>query len=153
MHVVLVGADFEENLALCSLSASAEAAGHRAEIVAFDDESQIDALADRIARAAPDVVGLSVQFQHRSSEFLRLAMRLRAKGYAGHVTCGGQFPTMAWEQVLTKQTPFDSVAIGDGERTLVDLLDALAHQRSVGDVAGLALPAPLGPRRTVPRPI
>lgn len=153
MHIALIGADFEENLALCMLSASAERAGHRAEVIAFDDDTQIDAIAGRVARAAPGAVGLSIQFQHRSSEFLRLAMRLRAKGYRGHVTCGGQFPTMAWRDVLVGDTPFDSVVLNDGEHTLVDLLDAIEHGTPVKDVAGLAIPSPLGPRRTPPRAI
>lgn len=151
MHVVLVGADFEENLALCMLSAAAAGAGHEAEVVAFDDDTQIERIAERLARSAPDVVGLSIQFQHRSSEFLRLGVRLRAKGYRGHLTCGGQFPTMAWREVLAGRTPFDSVALDDGERTLVDLLRALERGLPLDDVAGLAVPAPLGPRRTAPR--
>jgi anaerobic magnesium-protoporphyrin IX monomethyl ester cyclase len=151
MHIVLIGADFEENLALCMLSAAVERAGHRAKVVAFDDDSQLDAIAGRVARDAPDVVGLSIQFQHRSSEFLRLATRLRSKGYRGHVTCGGQFPTMAWQHVLAGQTPFDSVALNDAEETLVELLRALERGTALAEVAGLAVPSPLGPRRTPPR--
>ena len=151
MHVVLVGADFEENLAVCMLSAAASRAGHRVEVVAFDEESQVDPIAERVARSAPGAVGLSIQFQHRSSEFLRLGTRLRAKGYRGHLTCGGQFPTMAWQHVLAGQTPFDSVALNDGEQTLVDLLDALEQRLPLRDVPGLAVPSPLGPRRTPPR--
>ena len=153
MDIVLIGADFEENLALCALSAAVDAAGHKAEVVPFDEEAELDAVATRVARAAPAIVGLSVQFQHRSSEFLRLAARLRAKGYRGHVTCGGQFPTMAWREVLDGATPFDSIVLGDGERTLVDLAAAIEAGRPVSTVAGLAVPGALGARRTAPRAI
>ena len=153
MRLILVGADFEENLGLCMLSAAATQAGHDVTVVAFDDASRMDDVVARVLESRPDAVGLGIQFQHRASEFLRLGARLRARGFRGHMTCGGQFPTMAWEHVLAGKTPFDSVVLYDGERTLVDLLCALERGGAVEGVAGLAIPAPLGPRRTAPRPL
>ncbi len=151
MRLILVGADFEENLGLCMLSAAATKAGHAVSVTAFDDATQTDAVVERVLAQAPDVVGLGIQFQHRASEFLCLGSRLRAAGFRGHLTCGGQFPTMAWEHVLAGKTPFDSVVLYDGERTLVELLGALERGAPIEDVAGLAIPAPLTPRRTAPR--
>jgi anaerobic magnesium-protoporphyrin IX monomethyl ester cyclase len=151
MRMTLIGADFEENLALCMLSAAVSRAGHTPDVIAFNDDDEIDGIADRVVAASPEVVGLSMQFQHRAHEFLRLAAKLRTKGYRGHVTCGGQFPTMAWEHVLAAPTPIDSVVLYDGEETVVDLLRALSGGGSLDSVAGLALPgAP--PKRTPPRP-
>jgi radical SAM superfamily enzyme YgiQ (UPF0313 family) len=152
LHVVLVGADLEENLALGMLGAVARAAGHQVDLVPFDEEGQIADVAERVVALAPDVVGLSMQFQHRAHEFLRLGAALRKRGFRGHLTCGGQFPTMAWEHVLASPSAFDSVVLHDGEETFAALLSALEHGASLDTVRGLGL-AGEPPRTTGGRPL
>src|SRR5262249_35461298 len=101
---------------------------------------------------APDVIGLSIQFQHRAPEFLGLSRKLREAGYRGHVTAGGQFPTLAWREALGPQNGVDSVVLHDGEETLVDLLAALGRGARLGDVPGLGLRTDDGvPFRTAAR--
>lgn len=139
MRVYLVGADFEENLGLGILAAVTEQAGHEPAIVPFNSPSEMDARVRRVVADDPDVVGLSIQFQHRAHEFLAFARRLRAAGYRGHVTSGGQFPTLAFREVLEGDHGVDSVVLYDGEQTLVELLSALGEGRRLGEVAGLAL--------------
>jgi len=146
MRVCLLGADHEENLGLGMVAAAAEAAGHDVEVLPFNDPRQMETLARRAADA--DVVGLSIQFQHRAREFLILARRLRQVGFSGHLTCGGQFPTMAWRDVLEGRWGVDSVVLHEGERSFVELLAALSGGRPLSSVAGLALPQS---GRTAPR--
>jgi hypothetical protein len=100
MRISLVGSDYEENLGLAMVASALIAARHRVEVLAFNDFGDVDAVVERILRQRPQLVGLGVQFQHRSSDFFRLAQRLRQFGYRGHITCGGQHPTMAWAEVL-----------------------------------------------------
>ena len=85
MRLFLVGADIEENLALGILTAVAEQQGHNARVLGFNDESQSASIVEQIVGAAPDVVGLSMQFQHRADEFLSLSRSLRDAGYEGHL--------------------------------------------------------------------
>lgn len=152
MRVALVGADLEENLGVGILAAVAEQRGHAVTIVPFNDVTEIEVAAARAMRGAPDVIGLSVQFQHRAPEFMALAQRLRALGYEGHVTCGGQFPTLASHEVLARPNGVDSVVLHDGEETLVDLLGAIARGDDLRMVRGLAIRADDGaPMRTEPR--
>jgi len=148
MRVVLVGADLEENLGVGMIAACAERAGHRVDVVPFDTSPQLPRVAESILAKRPDVVGLSAQFQHRSHDFLSLSRELRARGYQGHVTAGGQFPTMAFREVLSRGNGIDSVVLHEGEETFVELLDALANARPLDDVAGLALPNRGMPYRT-----
>src|SRR5512135_1383451 len=96
MEIALVGADIEENLGVGMIAAAAERAGHEVTVVPFSEAHERGPVLARILSLAPDVVGLSIQFQHRSGEFLALAAELRARGYAGHITAGGQYPTLAW---------------------------------------------------------
>lgn len=142
MRVVLVGADFEENLGMAMIAAALHAAGHKVHVVPFNDVSQTDVVTRAVCEWAPDVVGLSMQFQHRGHEFLRLASQLRSQGYRGHVTCGGQFPTLAWREVLEHHRALDSIVLHDGEETVVELLDALRTGAPLASVAGLALRGP-----------
>ncbi len=151
MRVTLVGADFEENLGVGMIAAVAEAAGHAVHIVAFNDPARMDRVVREVLDARPDVVGLSMQFQHRAHEFLSFARRLRAAGFGGHITAGGQFPTLADREVLGADTALDSVVLHEGEETFPALLAALAEGRPLSDVAGLALPSASGPSRTADR--
>ncbi len=139
MRLALIGADFEENLGLGMIAAAAEQAGHTVTIHGFNLPRDAAAVATQCLAARPDVIGLGIQFQHRAHEFLALAARLRAMGFTGHVTAGGQYPTLAWRESLDARWGIDSVVLHDGEGTIVALLDALARHQPLAAVAGLAL--------------
>ena len=152
MHLVLVGADFEENLGMCMIAAAAESAGHRTSVVAFQSAAERGLVARKVLAARPDVVGLAAQFQHRGMDFLGLACDLRRAGFRGHITAGGQFATMAHASILSGRYGVDSVVLYEGESTIVDLLDALVGGRTLDGVAGLALAdGQGGAYRTSPR--
>lgn len=153
MRLVLVGADFEENLGMCMIAAAAESRGHRTTVVPFQGADERPAVVAEVLAARPDVIGLAAQFQHRGADFLSLARDLRRAGFCGHITAGGQFATMAYAHILGGRYGVDSVVLYEGEHTIGDLLDALASGRALDDVAGLALPDGLRARRTMPRPL
>lgn len=152
MHVVVIGADFEENLGIGLIAASLEAKSHRVDIVAFQDPGHIDRVVRNVLSRNPHIVGLSLQFQHRAHEFLTLAARLRRCGFHGHLTCGGQYPSLAWKEVLTHHPAVDSIVLHEGEHTIVELADAVASGRVLNQVAGLAIRDDSGrPMRTPDR--
>ena len=154
MRVVVVGADFEENLGLGLIAASLEAVRHRVDIVAFQDAAHADQVVKKILARKPSMVGLSIQFQHRAHEFLNLAQRLRAHGFRGHLTCGGQFPTLAWQEVLDNHTAIDSIVLHEGEHTVVQLADAVDKRKSLHEIPGLAVrDEKRRARRTAGRPL
>jgi len=138
MHVLLIGAELEENLALRYLAAAVEAKGHRASFAAFDRPADGPAVVAAATREKPDVVGMSMTFQYRAREFGALASSLRASGYRGHVTVGGHFPTFAWQEVLDAFPDIDSVVRHEGEETLPELCGALASGADLAGVRGLA---------------
>jgi hypothetical protein len=88
--VVLVGAEYEENLSLRYLAASVERVGFRAEIVPFNSASGLEEAVRRTLSARPVVVGISVPFQLRAFELLSFASHLRSSGFSGHICVGGQ---------------------------------------------------------------
>ena len=154
MRLVLVGADFEENLGMCMIAAAAESAGYATAVVPFQGVEDRSDVVARVLAARPDVVGLAAQFQHRGMDFLALACDLRRASFRGHVTAGGQFATMAHHSILTGRYGVDSVVLYEGEQTTAELLGALARGESLQGVAGLALPdGQRGTYRTAPRPL
>jgi radical SAM superfamily enzyme YgiQ (UPF0313 family) len=152
MRLTLVGADVEENLGMGMIAAAVTGAGHRVEVLGFNDGAQIPDLVQRIASSDPDVVGLAAQFQHRGLDFLTLATALRKNGFRGHITAGGHFASMGYASILAGRYGVDSVVLYDGEETTVDLLAALAAERSLAEVAGIAFRNARGAVvRTAPR--
>jgi methylmalonyl-CoA mutase cobalamin-binding subunit len=137
MRAVLIGAEYEENLAVRYLAAALQAAGHAVTIVPFSRAADLDAAVDECLRAGPDLVGLSMAFQHRAREFLDLAAALRRRGYAGHVCAGGHVPTAAWRELLAQSPAVDTVVRHDGEVTLVELAAALGEPARWRDIPGV----------------
>jgi radical SAM superfamily enzyme YgiQ (UPF0313 family) len=126
--------------------------GHQVAVVPFNQSDDMQTAADEILRHRPKVVGLGIQFQHRSTDFLQLASLLRTRGYGGHITCGGQYPSMAWAEVLENDPAVDSVVLHEGERSIVELCEALRQSRDLADVPGLAIRSVnKHPARTAPR--
>lgn len=152
MRVTLVGSDCEENLGLAMIAAALTQARHRVDVIPFNEFSELEEVAGQIVKRRPQVVGLGIQFQHRSSDFLLLARRLRQLGYKGHVTCGGQHPTMAWLEILEFESAIDSIVLHEGERSIVELCAALNRQGDITQIPGLALRTRGGSfSRTAPR--
>jgi len=139
MRIALVCADLEENLGAGMLAAVAEAAGHEVEILPFDSGRTAPELARHLTHRAPDVIGLSIQFQHRAHDFLSLAKMLREAGYGGHITSGGQFPSLAFHEVLERGHGVDSVVFHDGEASFAELLATLKTRGDLHAVPGLGL--------------
>ena len=138
MTVLLVGTDYEENLGLAMVAASLTRAGHAVEVVAFNEASELERVAQRVVSRTPNLVGLGIQFQHRALDFFELGRRLRCLGFRGHITCGGQYPTMAFGDLLAHEAFLDSVALHEAEHTIVELARAVDRSEPLSTVSGLA---------------
>ncbi len=136
-ETVFVGAEYEENLAIRTMAAVARAAGVSSCIVGFGRERDLPVVLARILEKAPALVGLSMAFQHRASEFLSLAAALRHEGYEGHIVAGGHFPTSTAETLLGYNPAIDAVVRFDGERPLAMLLERLDHQDRWSEIPSL----------------
>ena len=131
MHVVLVGAEFEENLAVRYLRGALERAGHTVTTLVFNHADDTEACASALARSGAPLAGLSMVFTYRSREFARLATRARELGYRGHIVAGGHFAAFHPSELLRDVPAIDSVACGEGEPILCELAAALPELSSV----------------------
>ncbi len=137
MKAVLVGPIQQENLALGYLVSSARRAGHEASIVAYAYRKDLDSALEAVLSAKPDLVGLGIAFQNNIDDYIVFLSALRARGYAGHVTCGGHVGTFCYRELLRDVPGLDTVVRHDGEETLVEMLDALARGERPRNIAGL----------------
>jgi anaerobic magnesium-protoporphyrin IX monomethyl ester cyclase len=128
-RAVLVGAALEENLSIRSLAAAAREVGIATELVTFNDADERDRVCRETLGHAPFVVGISTPFQARAGELLGLAAALRGRGYAGHITVGGHFPTLEYENVLRDQPAVDSVVRHEGSTPSVSCACACCEAR------------------------
>lgn len=85
----------------------------------------------------PAVLGIS-QFTHNRVDSLRLARLARELDPACLVVMGGPHATHCWRELLERHAEVDIVVLGEGEETLVELLEARAAGTPLAAVAGIA---------------
>ncbi len=85
----------------------------------------------------PDIIGLSVT-QRAAPATLKIVRQLREQGFLGHIVAGGYLPTLNAVDFLLKAKEVDSVVLGEGEQTTVELVDCLRSGRPWHNIAGLA---------------
>lgn len=90
-----------------------------------------------LTRLCPEVVGIS-QFTHNRGESLRLAALARELDPGCLVVLGGPHATHAWRDLLSGHPEPDVVVLGEGEATLLELLERRRAGETLADVAGIA---------------
>jgi anaerobic magnesium-protoporphyrin IX monomethyl ester cyclase len=135
---------------LLSLDAVARKAGHQ---VTLANLSQLDwkKVRQLLKKLRPDVVGIS-QFTHNRTDSLELARVAKELNPRCFVVLGGPHATHAWQEFLSGHREVDAVVLGEGEATLVDLLNTVEKQAPLSTVAGIAYHGPTGPVSTPARP-
>jgi anaerobic magnesium-protoporphyrin IX monomethyl ester cyclase len=134
MKVLLAGPDYEENLSIRYLSGSLLSAGHKTVLAAFNAAAEMGAVANAAQEA--DVVGLSICFQARAKEFLALGREIKSRDPKKLVVAGGHYAAGA---LLANHPEIDIVVIHEGERTLVEIADAMPRlDERLPEIAGIA---------------
>jgi radical SAM superfamily enzyme YgiQ (UPF0313 family) len=103
-----------------------------------------DAMSDAIRRASPDVIGISCMFTPYYETAYRAARLARELMPNAVILLGGSHPTVAYEHAI-KETAFDAIILGEGERKFIQLLDCLESGAPVTAVPGVV--ARCGPGR------
>lgn len=91
-----------------------------AHVLRLDD----DAITAEILEYQPDIAGLTFTTENRFEAF-RTAQLIRQALPETHITAGGPHVSLAGRDTLEGVTAFDSVIVGEGEYTMINLADAL----------------------------
>ncbi|MEZ4235031.1 MAG: magnesium-protoporphyrin IX monomethyl ester anaerobic oxidative cyclase [Myxococcota bacterium] len=128
-------------LGLLSVGGPLVDAGHDVSLVDAElGPLPLDAIVARVAEREPDVV----MFGHSGSTSAHptvatLARRLRRRLPKARIVYGGVFPTYHWREVLAEVPEVDVIVRGEGEETIVHVLDAMASGGDLRRVRGIAL--------------
>lgn len=111
------------------------------------------ALEEQLRAFRPELIGLSAMtFQFDT--LVRVARFLRASAPSVPLAAGGYHPTlMARELTADPDLPLDYLVRGEGEATVVELVEALRAGREPEAVAGLSYRRPDGWRHNPDRPL
>jgi anaerobic magnesium-protoporphyrin IX monomethyl ester cyclase len=97
---------------------------------------------DMILQAAagfqPDYAGISVHFTSQLDQGLDYAREIKKILPGVHIGMGGYGPSTFWQRILAENAAVDTVVIGEGERTLPELLEHLHQPEAWHAIAGLA---------------
>src|SRR5262245_51133673 len=147
-------------IALACLAAVLEEAGHRVSIIDAYGEAPNRAVdipgtnlntvgltAEDTAAALPadtDVIGLTVMFSQDWLYAKRVIEAVHEAAPRAPIVVGGEHVTADPTHVLRAAPAVTACALGEGEETLVELVDAVSSGRDLHGVPGLALRGPDG---------
>jgi len=154
-------------IALACLAAVLEEAGHGVTVIDAYGESPNQAIdipntnlttvgwtADDIASHVPrdtQVVGVSCMFSQDWLYAKRVIAAVHAAAPAATLIVGGEHITADPAHVLRTAPAVNACVLGEGEATLLDLVEALAQGRDLAGVPGLVLRRGDTPLHTAPR--
>jgi anaerobic magnesium-protoporphyrin IX monomethyl ester cyclase len=138
-RVALIGRRLphNENLGLAYLRSALSVDGIASTTSYVNDAADVARAAQRVLTERPDVVGLSLADGGSALLPLALGEALRRAGYRGHITCGGQFATLARDWLLSRYDFLDSVVRFAGERAIVQIARRVSEGRGVDGIAGV----------------
>ena len=134
--VMLVGFQHQGNLGLGYLTSVLRQCGYSVCVV--DIEQEPEEIVKTAQQIDPVLIGFSLIFQFYVGGYGELVRSLRAGGINCHLTMGGHFPSLSYQQTLEIIPELDSVVRFEGEHTLVELADAVSTGRDWHDIQGIA---------------
>ena len=99
-------------------------------------ERPLDRIVNEVLSLDPAFVGISAATMAIASAS-RLAMYLKAANSSVKIILGGPHISAVPEMTMKRYDSFDIGVLGEGEETLIDLLDALSNNASLSKVAGI----------------
>jgi anaerobic magnesium-protoporphyrin IX monomethyl ester cyclase len=163
-----VGEDAAPPLGLAYLAACLRECGHEVAVVdglgeALDAYAPIEGLAtgmrhglsdeEIVARIDPraEIIGVSIMFSLEWPFSRELVKRIRARFPRAFLVAGGEHATALPEYSLGDCPALDCCVLGEGEQTLIDLVEARGRGSDLREVNGLCLRVPGGYLRTESR--
>ena len=127
-----------ENLGIASLAASTRQAGYETGTILTHLEGwSYRRLGREITRRDPDVLGVSL-LSYNARRTLHLLRRLKRDGLRSRIVVGGHFPTFNDEILLQEWPELDVVVRGEGDLTLVELLQGWESGDDLGQINGIS---------------
>lgn len=131
--------DNSYSLGLAYLHAVIEQAGYRILTKNFnstDENVSFQTIQEDMTRLRPDFLLVQMFTMNRVAAY-RIINMAKSEFPGARIIVGGVHASILSRQLL-ENFPIDYVVIGEGERTIVELLDALAHGKDTSYIRGIA---------------
>ncbi|PIC82005.1 B12-binding domain-containing radical SAM protein [Sporosarcina sp. P1] len=138
------------NIAIRYLKAYAEPEFH-CELDEFTIHDPTLSIVSELYQHSPDVVGFSVYIWN-IEETIKVIRLLKLTSPKTVIVCGGPEVTYDYDQWLKRVPEIDIIAIGEGEKTFKDILQAVDGQTDLSSVQGIAYRAEGKLKITAPGP-
>ncbi|OLN29405.1 B12-binding domain-containing radical SAM protein [Desulfosporosinus metallidurans] len=127
-----------ENLGIAYLTASLRDNGISVAIVdAYARNMDYEEVLREIASYSPRLVGFTSTYRSYP-EAVIIAESVKNIASGVHITIGGEHVTYAANEILNETTLFDSIVLGEGEVTIVELFKAISSGNDLASVQGLS---------------
>ncbi len=83
------------------------------------------------------VLGVNMNFQYLAPTTTQLIGALRQRKFTSHITVGGLYASVAYEDLMQKCPGIDTLVRFEGERTYLELLDNLDKPQNWSEIPGL----------------
>jgi len=114
-----------ESLGLGYIASSLRFAGYTVKIINAETfKIEDNELINKILETKPKIVGFSPVAVNMAST-LHLCNEIKVKNKDIHITLGGHHVTFAAKDILTNEPSVDSIIVGNGDRTVVELAQAI----------------------------
>ncbi|WOO34838.1 radical SAM protein [Anaerocolumna sp. AGMB13020] len=119
----------------------------------LESEKFLEELFHDIEEKKPLIVGMSLYTENLKSIFI-LSKKLKDRFQDLHLTIGGPSTINCDREILERNTEIDSVIIGEGEETILDMAERLSQGRSLENCLGVTYRVETGEiRRNPSRPL
>lgn len=145
--------DFED-LGLGCIAAYLRQHGHQVTILDCQLQSmETDEAIQKLTDLQADVIGLSISFQNTETKGgMELINAIRQAGLKQPLIAGGVAATFLHEFLLKQCPGLDIICLGEGEETMLDLVQRLERGQDWHDMPGIAYRNNDSAIRTSPRP-
>jgi|GEM_PF-957873 radical SAM superfamily enzyme YgiQ (UPF0313 family) len=145
---------FIEPLGISSLATSLREAGHSVHLLDAAPEKLniVDCSEAIINYPRIDLLGMTAMDEATFNSGCEVIQMLREKNFEAHIALGGYYPTLWSSEILAEFLQIDSVIIGEGELTVLELAGALEHGKPLKSILGLAYRSQQGIFQNPPRP-
>jgi len=135
-NVVLIAFQDQENLGIGYLTSALETSGYKVRTIDF--RLPFKEICGIIIEINPLLVGISVIFQYHLKQVKELVHTLRKGGVECHITVGGHYPSLRYDDFLDSVSGIDSIVRFEGEITLNKLVETIARNQDWKKVEGIA---------------
>lgn len=129
----------EEHLGLGYIGACLRKRDISFKIIDFRNKRwKISQAINEIKKFSFKIAGVTVPFQEEANIIFSFISALRSANLNTHINIGGIFPSFAYEEILKMFPCINSVTLGEGEETFVELAENIIKETDWRSIRGIA---------------